>query len=599
MPKHPHLLTLAALLTALLMAVGCSSRPSAGMAVLATADSLMESRPDSALRLLRTVDPSDLRRGEESARYALLMSMALDKNYIDTTTFDILRPAIDYYLRKGTPDERLRTLYYQGVIHLNRQEDEEAMNSFMAACDLRNEITDSIVLARTLVAQATLYNKQYKIHDLISKSLDAARIYDWLGKETSVLRCYAKAINGYVILKDSISSDSLIKKCRSIVKSTGAGEEYLFSSELSYIVKFGSLTKIKSYLDTHKAYIDEDSATIGWKDNAYDFALGYSKIGEYDKAVSIFTDLHPDNTIADSLRFYSIKYDILNRKGDVAEALTAYKKFSAISERYNLALLSDDFLFADHKHQIERENIRKMRDKDNIIRIIIIAGAGIILMLLGWAYYRNQLNKAKHIQAENDIKRIKADRDAKKLEAQTLKLDKNRLEAEQLAKELEAETLKNEKKRIEEERDNLTLLLNKQTELSVPLVKLIKARIDILNGLLVKEITSSDKLPRSVMSQINSFRDDNEVLMSFVRTNILTTRPRFMDYLKNHELTEEEINYACLSAIGMKGSQIGERLKIKRLYEVSGEIRRKLGLDESESNLCNFLLRTFTNMNEE
>ena len=37
------------------------------------------------------------------------MSMALDKNYIDTTTFDIIQPAIDYYLSKGNADEKLRT----------------------------------------------------------------------------------------------------------------------------------------------------------------------------------------------------------------------------------------------------------------------------------------------------------------------------------------------------------------------------------------------------------------------------------------------------------------------------------------------------------
>ena len=64
--------------------------------VFDTAESLMETHPDSALSILKGVDKSQLHSKAARARYALLMSMALDKNVIDTTTFDVLQPAIDY-----------------------------------------------------------------------------------------------------------------------------------------------------------------------------------------------------------------------------------------------------------------------------------------------------------------------------------------------------------------------------------------------------------------------------------------------------------------------------------------------------------------------
>lgn len=85
------------------------------------AERIIEDRPDSALIVINSIDTSDLKKKSQKARYALLKSMALDKNYVDTTTFDILQPAIDYYLEKGTPDEKLRTYYYQGRIYQNRQ----------------------------------------------------------------------------------------------------------------------------------------------------------------------------------------------------------------------------------------------------------------------------------------------------------------------------------------------------------------------------------------------------------------------------------------------------------------------------------------------
>ena len=96
-----------------------------------TADGLMNTQPDSALAVLDGIPATDVKGKETSARYALLKSMALDKNYIDTTTFDVLQPAIDYYTTDGTPDEQLRTYYYQGRIYQNQGNDDLAMQSFM------------------------------------------------------------------------------------------------------------------------------------------------------------------------------------------------------------------------------------------------------------------------------------------------------------------------------------------------------------------------------------------------------------------------------------------------------------------------------------
>ena len=93
--------------------VGCGRGDSRASMLMDRAESLMELRPDSALSTLDSIAPAALAPGEQTARYALLRSMAIDKNYIDTTDFSVLQPAIDYYLTKGTPDQKLRTYYYQ------------------------------------------------------------------------------------------------------------------------------------------------------------------------------------------------------------------------------------------------------------------------------------------------------------------------------------------------------------------------------------------------------------------------------------------------------------------------------------------------------
>lgn len=76
------------------------------------AEHLMQSHPDSSLAILNGISEKNVHGEQALARYSLLKSIALDRNYIDTTNFNILQPAIDYYLKFGTADERLRTLYY-------------------------------------------------------------------------------------------------------------------------------------------------------------------------------------------------------------------------------------------------------------------------------------------------------------------------------------------------------------------------------------------------------------------------------------------------------------------------------------------------------
>ena len=215
------------------------------------AENLMNIKPDSALAILEDITVYNINGKEIEARYALLKSMALDKNYIDTTTFDILQPAIDYYIKKGTPDEKLWTYYYQGRIYQNRGDDESAMNSFMNGCDLKQLVTDSLLLAHTLVAQGTLYLKQYKINEFVRNNIEAARLYGAFGKDILEIKSYTNALDGYVMLNNQSAADSLLSICAPLVQKNSSGKTYLFSSLLSYTIKFSSPDDIKSFLDEY------------------------------------------------------------------------------------------------------------------------------------------------------------------------------------------------------------------------------------------------------------------------------------------------------------------------------------------------------------
>lgn len=124
---------------------------------LAQVESYIEERPDSALVVLQGIDKEELANDEEQAKHALLLSMALDKNYIDKTDFEVLQPAIDYYEDNGSATDKLRTYFYQGRIYQNAGNDAAAMESFVKAISEGSESDDILTKARIYFNRGSIY----------------------------------------------------------------------------------------------------------------------------------------------------------------------------------------------------------------------------------------------------------------------------------------------------------------------------------------------------------------------------------------------------------------------------------------------------------
>lgn len=132
------------------------------MTVLSQAETLMGERPDSALAVLQQIDASELSGRKVQAKYALLLSQAFDKNYIDKTDFEVLQPAIDYYDNHSTLSDRFLTLYYQGRILQNGEAYAQAMLAYTKAEALIPHIADEYYAA-LLYAQRASFTKRSMI----------------------------------------------------------------------------------------------------------------------------------------------------------------------------------------------------------------------------------------------------------------------------------------------------------------------------------------------------------------------------------------------------------------------------------------------------
>lgn len=521
------------------------------------AEKFMESRPDSSLSILERIPDSDVKGASRKARYALLKSMALDKNFIDTTTFDVLQPAISYYLRKGSPDEMLRTYYYQGVIYSNAGNDELAMQAYLNALDVQGEILDSLTLARLLVAQSVLYYKEYRIKESVENNLMAGRIFGNLSKIPNQLNCYLRSLDGAIILDQRIMADSIMKECKILIRDTPSLQEQAVESSLRYEVSFGNKTEISKVIEEVHEYGLAEYMMMN-------IARAYSKIGEPETGLLYLNDANiaPDN-ILDSLTYWSVKTEILENMGEDKEALDAFRNYSRLLEVYHDKLFSNELLFSEKKHEMEIKSMAKLHKRDNAIKWIL-AGMLLLILVIGFIYYRYRLNKAAHRDAQQ-------------------KAEKLQLEAEKL--QLESANLQHEIDILEEEKYKLTGMLEQREELSAEMKAVIRSRLEMLNGLLAKEITSIDSYDKQFRDYVEILKKDKKKFLVSTRKAFQASHPEFIEYLKQHELTDNEINYACLYAIGLRGKEVGNYTELKRHYNISSDIRQKLGLDTNSSNL--------------
>ena len=82
------------------------------------AESLLQQSPDSALTLLENLPRKEIKTKGRLARFALLKSAALDKNYIDVTSDSLSSVAIGFYYGRNNKDEML-AWYYHALVQRN------------------------------------------------------------------------------------------------------------------------------------------------------------------------------------------------------------------------------------------------------------------------------------------------------------------------------------------------------------------------------------------------------------------------------------------------------------------------------------------------
>ena len=520
--------------------VSCSQH-SKHWETLAQVESYIEERPDSALTILQGMDKDELSGMEEKAKYALLLSMAMDKNYIDRTDFDVLQPAIDYYQSHGTATDKLRTYYYQGRIYQNQQKhDELAMQCFVKAVTEGEASDDILTKARILSTQGRIYSGIYEWDKCIAAYLEAAEYFKRMGRTSSYVNCIADIINAYTIIGDTVQAEKYIALAQENLEGCSAKiKAHFYSCDLTYLVKYKQNDEdIQSLVDKYIS-ISASSGT-DW----LSVANVYLKIGNASSAMDALARHGEVINMSQRLKYQALLSQIYKSAGNYKEAMDIYERYVALTDSLEYARVKSDIQFVEEKHSLELKNVSE-KAKNDITILVAVVIVVIILSLLIISRYRLRMKTAESELAKQEKERYR------QLYAQ-----------------------------MEQERDSLTELLEQNKELNQAARDALLGRIALLNRFFMANITNNPDASRKVDKEIDALLKNKEEFMTSTRMAFAGSHPHFIKHLERCRLNEWEMDYCCLYALGLKGKEIGEYIQMKSHFNNSSDIRKKLGLPE-------------------
>ena len=303
--------------------------------------------------------------------------------------------------------------------------------------------------------------------------------------------------------------------------------------------------------DELNQYLSSTGAeNISWLDVA-DY---YTYLGQYDMsetALQQYRKFHPE--YKDEPAYHIATYILNDSLGDYREALDDYINYSLLSDSLSLVIAEQDTGFIQERYE---KDLQMEKERNTRLLVTLISVFSIIL-LVTIAYILR------------------------------FRLRQSRMERESLAAEMSR--YKENYSRLKLERDELSEMLSSNPPADRQCMRVLNDRLELLNRFFAAAISGNEETDRKASHELDRLVADRDMFLYTTRMTFAAAHPEFINFLESHGLSEWQVEYCCLYAIGLKGKEIGSYLNRKRHYTESSDIRAKLGLDEHDTNLGIYL----------
>ena len=508
-------------------------------------DSIIESDPDSAYVLLTDLDRSDLSR-KEMARFSVLYSMALDKNYIDVASDSIICYAVNYYRHHGDADYKMRAYYYLGLVKQNAGDIDGAMESYVKAERYGRRSDNQRMRGRVYMGLKTLHRNLFDIQKASVSARNAAECFLAAGDTSRYINAGLDECSCLLSLQDYDRADSLLGRL-SVVQNRMGMKQYSTFLITDLLVKeengTGSLQSMRESLGK-MTYIP----TVLWIDIAYlyykynDIESARESIAKYEEDAS--ADLS-------SPVYYLVKSKLYASESSYQDAFYSLSKYIDAKDSLDLQVMRSSAPFEEERYEHQMDEL-KQRNQKMVVLLLFMAAAFAAYII------RDKLARERHRTSALQTEKTLLEMEVKNQSEQIVQADQEIMQLKRILSE-----------------NTLTSEIRQQVDV----------RLAILNKYVAHQISqTSNQGGTDALKEL--LNDRKEFLKSMV-ASFTIAHPKFVRYLDDIGMTEREAGCCCLYCIGLRGSEIASYLELSEqsYYNFSSKIRKKLGQSSYTSNI--------------
>ena len=415
------------------LAVSCHRDTDALNMTFSKVEKCMDLCPDSALNLLKGIHDPEKLWGESQATYALLMTQAMDKNYMKFSSDSLIALALNYYtITQTSPIMYAKALFYHGRVMLELDKEEEALKSFLAAKDVYERTKDHKMLALIAEEVGMINRKQDLYDDALTNFREALTTYKQLKDSLSVISASLNIARVYLFKSEWDSCSLYYNNALEIAVQKNYLSEITILHELGILYRsMQNLPEAERYFlaayeketDEEKKYMECLSLgylymQMGQTENARKYlkmsansSKAYTQISAYDCLYFLEKDI--DN-FEEAIVYHELADSITNSM----EELNSRELIASLQKKYE-------------NEKLQNDNLQMKVRYTNFILWGTIAFLSVVACMC-YYYYKNRNNKKKIAEIELQIRDNEEEIERYRQEIEDIQISKDQVVKENL-----------------------------------------------------------------------------------------------------------------------------------------------------------------------
>lgn len=352
-------------------------------------EAMIEGVPDSAMMILKTIDGNAIKEKSQNARYALLYTTALKRNYVKETNDSLINIAIDYYRNNGGARQLCQSLNLKSEININNKAYDKAMLACYETETILSEFENNEYEKGLLYIQLAYLHAIY--YDT-PKSLEYfKKAYFYLEKTNKsrdrILALFGLCVN--YMNQESLATEVIAEIEKGLKEAEVLGD-YKFVVSFKCIL-FCAYCNVERYQDAIKLF--DDIKNLQLSGNMYApvysrYSIVCARSGDMDNCGKYMNLLSKYiRTKSDSIILYDTQAKIAMLNGENEKAIDMLLHKSILQKDNNKFRLEKPLMESQRDYLKSRyENIKKIQEVEKqriviIVTIIIIVASMVILLL--------------------------------------------------------------------------------------------------------------------------------------------------------------------------------------------------------------------------